>query len=206
MKARYFLSGLFVLLALLVASCQGGVALPGRTSATPQPEETTRACSGQEAVSGLPIETQEGFFKGWQRYYHSTYGFAFYLPADWELVEGENYLCLRPQIQPETGLIIGVRDEGEEAELPSPDFEPGSARTSMGIWFFNRFIFRHLYREGNLDKGALYMTGEGEREITAEWLVFSIFLEGPRGDDSVELSMDIQNQADLILQSFSFTR
>ncbi len=154
----------------------------------------------RDPQTGLSLETSPGKYVGWYQYTNETYGFSLAFPPGWELIEGQNYVCVRPQYKPTTILIVGFRRDSEDLPIQRTGVGAGDISTIGKVNFLGQEISRDVLRYQNKDKAILYNFG---MEINTDGMIFTLSLEDFHTDyDMAELSVSIQSTTDTIIESF----
>ncbi|MBK8986455.1 MAG: hypothetical protein IPM39_10295 [Chloroflexi bacterium] len=152
-------------------------------------------------LTGLPTQPHPETGETWARYANEAYGFAFTFPPEWELVEGQNYICLNYLPQPETRLIIGFKwfDDKQTAIVRS-GVAAGDLTTTGTVSFLGREIDRNILRYEGKEKAVLY---NNAATIRANDLLFTLSLDDfSTSYETAELTPEIMQMADAIVASF----
>jgi hypothetical protein len=156
-------------------------------------------CGGQPVVD-LPTEPHPKTGELWQRYANENYGFAFLVPPGWNLVEGQNGLCLVDQSDPDIRFVIGYKWADDDLVITRTGVAAGELISTGEVTFLGREIERNVLRYEGKDKKVLY---DNAAEIRINALMFSLSLD----DNTVpyktaELTPEVMETADAIVASF----
>jgi hypothetical protein len=159
----------------------------------------------QRPLTDLPPHPHPETGKTWYRYANEAYGFAFTFPPEWELVEGQNYICLNYRPKPDIKFIIGFKwFYDRQTTVTRSGVAEGELTTTGTIPFLGREIERNIWRYEGKDKAILYDNlHDNTRTIRASDLLFTLSLgDFSTPDETTELPSDIIPIADAIVASF----
>jgi len=139
--------------------------------------------------------------ESWFRYANDEYGFAFLFPPEWELLEGNNYLCLNYRANREIKLIVGYKWANDRyISIVRTGVAAGELVTTGQLDFLGREIDRNVLRYEGKDKAILY---DNAYHIRANDLFFTLSIDDFRMDyDLAELPPEVMDTADAIVESF----
>lgn len=143
--------------------------------------------------------------RDWLRYTHALYPFSVAFPADWNLSEGENYVCLFPQSEPTVMLVIGFKYADESIHILRSGVPAGDAVDGGTVQFLGQTIRKTIIRYEGMDKVVLYGYKEDlPYQIHAGTLIFTISLDDFRLEyEEVDLSAEMQALADAIVANIT---
>lgn len=158
----------------------------------------------QRSLTNLPTQPHPETGELWYWYANEVYGFAFTFPPDWELVEGQNILCLNYLPQPESKLIIGFKwFDDRQTAIARSGVAAGEVVTTGTLNFLGRDIDRNILRYEGKDKAILY---DNARTIRANDLLFTLSLDDfSTPYETAGLPPEIGQMADAIVSSFALT-
>ncbi len=160
----------------------------------------TPFCAKIVPLPSLPIEST-GPYRGWSRYTHPTYGFSLAFPPDWQLGEGQNFICLKPPSTSTIFLVIGFKRNNETVTIQRTGVGAGDIATEGTVNFLNQNISRDVLTYQGKVKAILYNMAT---EIPVNSLVFTFSLDDFTPDyESISLPAEIQKIADQIVESFN---
>jgi hypothetical protein len=139
--------------------------------------------------------------ESWFRYANDEYGFAFLFPPEWELLEGNNYLCLNYRANREIKLIVGYKWANDrDISIIRTGVAAGELVTTGQLDFLGQEIDRNVLRYEGKDKAILY---DNAFHIRANDLFFTLSIDDFRMDyDLAELPPEVMDTADAIVESF----
>jgi hypothetical protein len=139
--------------------------------------------------------------ESWFRYANDEYGFAFLFPPEWELLEGNNYLCLNYRANREIKLIVGYKWANDrDISIIRTGVAAGELVTTGQLDFLGREIDRNVLRYEGKDKAILY---DNASHIRGNDLFFTLSIDDFRMDyDLAELPPEVMSTADAIVESF----
>lgn len=172
---------------------------------TPTPPESRALFLPQcdkRPLTDLPPHPHPETGETWVRYANEAYGFAFAFPPAWELVEGQNYVCLNYLPQPETTFVIGFKwFDDRQTAITRSGVAAGELTTDGTIQFLGREVERNVLRHDGKDKAILY---DNAAPIRVNDLLFTLSLDDfSTPDETAELTPEIGQMADAIVASFA---
>lgn len=155
----------------------------------------------RQPLTELPTQLHRETGETWVRYANETYGFAFAFPPEWELVEGQNYLCLNYLPQRENKLIIGFKwFNDQQTTITRSGVAAGELTTDGAIQFLGREINRNILLYEGRDKAILY---NNAAPVRISDLLFTLSLDDfSIPYETAELTPEIIQTADAIVASF----
>jgi hypothetical protein len=223
------LFSILLLLSLSISAC-GGISLgiedpteippSGGTPAVQeiQKEVPTIEDSPTAVMEESPIEMQDTAtpepilpsYEGWQQYANTDYGFGFYYPSSWTLEEvpekdmGEGLTMMGASIHLQKDgalLFIGYKRSDEDrifwTGMPAGEFEPRAPIVFLGQ---------------PIEKNALVLEGKVKNIsytfTTVADLTFAVRLDDRSGlvYMNIDIPLELQQEADQILSSFSLIK
>jgi hypothetical protein len=216
-----------MLMIVCLAGCQDDMPLsdsdhnvPTETSTSPATDaesKKTDTLPSEETVAlflpnchkdpktDLDIISDPGLYQGWNRYMNESYEFSLVFPSDWDLIEGQNYLCLKPQDTPTVTLIVGFKNDSEDISIMRTGVGAGDLVTEDTVTFFDQEIEKRILKYQERNKAILY---NNATEIKVDSMLFTLSLDDfSLGDyELIDIPNDIETTADLIVGSFSLAR
>ena len=141
-------------------------------------------------------------FTGWYKYTHPNYGFAFYIPPDWTIVdESAHHIGVSPAWRPTVILNIGFKNAREgRVVIMRTGIGAGDVVTQGTVRFLGQLFTRDILVYEGKDKAVLY---NNAMETQIDDLVFTLSLDDFRTDyDAAILPANVQHTADKIVESF----
>ncbi len=152
-------------------------------------------------LTDLPPHPHPETGETWVRYANDAYGFAFAFPPEWELVEGQNYLCLNYLPQPERKLVIGLKwFDDQQTAITRSGVAAGELTQEGTTQFLGQEVDRNILRYEGRDKAILY---NNAAPVRANDLIFTLSLDDfSTPYETAELTPEIMQMADAIVASF----
>ncbi len=139
--------------------------------------------------------------QGMMTYHNTAYGFSFQYPSTWTLGgvgELPNYIKLTSA---KGELIIGYRRANQQAGIQRTGVGSGDFVHAGSIQFMGKTLQRDRLVYGGKTKEVFY---QGDAEFQVGNLVFTLGLDynGFRTYEDADIPLDVQKEADKILESF----
>ncbi|GAP09086.1 hypothetical protein BECAL_00225 [Bellilinea caldifistulae] len=161
---------------------------------------------GKEFVSAVKLLPEREI--NWFRYNHYLYPFSIAFPSDWNLIECDNSIYLFPDSEPSIRLAVRFKYSNEKKHILRTGVPAGDAVHVGTVQFVGQTIRKTIIRYEGKDKVVLYGYKEDlPYQIPVGNLIFTISLDdvGSRYYEDVELSPEIQQLADAIVESIRLT-
>jgi len=153
------------------------------------------------APTATPIVQADTPRQGMMTYHNTAYGFSFQYPSIWTLGgvgDLPNYIKLTSE---KGALIIGYRRVNQQAGIQRTGVGSGDFVRAGWIQFLGKILQRDRLVYGEKTKEVFY---QGDAEFHVGNLVFTLGLDnnGFKNYEDVDIPLDVQKEADQILESF----
>jgi hypothetical protein len=173
---------------------------PAQTPAPSIEREFFNPGCERQPLADLPTQPHPETGELWQRYANDSYGFAFLVPPAWDLVEGQNGLCLVDQSNPDVRFVVGYKWADDDLVITRTGVAAGELTNTGEVTFLGREIERNVLRYEGKDKKILY---DNAAEIRINELMFSLGLDDFTVPyETAELTTEAMETADAIVASF----
>lgn len=120
------------------------------------------------------------------------------------LVEGEHYICLRPQSARDVTLVIGFRHSAENVMITRSGTGAGDVNQQGTLNFLGQKVSRDVLVYKDVPKAVLYNSAT---EIKVGDLIFTVSLDDFSSDyEAAKLSGEVQTIADKIVMSVELSK
>lgn len=160
-------------------------------------------CNG-DPESDLPFISSPNQYQGWYRYTNELYGFTLAFPSNWNLIAGQNFICIWPQSEPTINLVVGFKRDAENVAIQRSGIPAGEVKMDRKVKFFDQEINKSILTYQEKDKAILY---HNATEIQVSDLFFTLSVDDYRDEYNLaELATGFQSTTDAIVESFDLTK
>jgi hypothetical protein len=146
--------------------------MPTATPVPPTATPTATATLGPTPAIVLPAA--DAFYQGWQEHRDTTFGFAFYHPADWVLAESKSHWVRYRQPDSPASFTVAYRLADEQYGIQRTGVGSGDLVHFGTVAFLGQPVDRVLLVFEGQHLGVMY---NGSREMPRGGLVFTVALD-----------------------------